>query len=96
MPAGVDASVERRWDVYDGDVLVLEVSNQPGILRSTAAPPPDPGWRPPRHPFLSATAQSAVHESKLRRILLASSSLDDFLERLDDEGFTVRPKTDAE
>ena len=88
-----DASTkDARWDVFDGDVLVLEVSSEPGPLMSTALPPPDPAWRPPVHPFLSASARSAAHESKLRGILDASKSLDEFLRRLREAGFRVVPK----
>jgi hypothetical protein len=43
------------------------------------------------HPFLSATALSAMHEHRLREILEASSGVEDFLSRLRSAGFRVEP-----
>lgn len=81
-------STEQHWNVYDGSTLVLEVSNVPGPIISTAAPPP--GLKPVTHPFLSATARSAQHEHRLREILVASKDLADFLSRLRAAGFEIR------
>ena len=82
-----NVSHERRWRVYDADELILEVSDIPGPLISTAAPPP--GGKPATYPFLSATAFSARHESRLREILERSSSLDGFLHDLRAAGFRI-------
>lgn len=80
----------RRFTVYaQGDKKVLEVSDQPGPLVSVSAPPPRPGQAPATHPFLSASAYDPFTEGALRTILLKSSSLDDFLKRLRDEGYRV-------
>jgi hypothetical protein len=75
------------WSVYDGDTLILTIRGEPGPITSTAMLPP--GVRPVTHPFLSAAAREAGHESQLRGILDASSSLDDFLARLRAAGFRV-------
>lgn len=77
-----------NWAVYDGATLILDISSTPGPIISTAAPPP--GVKPVTHPFLSATARSAIHEHRLRELLVASKDLPDFLERLRGAGFDVR------
>ena len=77
------------WKVYDRDELILDVSDKPGPIMSTAALPP--GVSPKKHPFLSATAHSASHESKLRDLLEASKSVPDFLKHLADAGYSVKP-----
>jgi hypothetical protein len=76
-----------RWRVYDGSLLILDVSDRPGPLTSTALTPP--GYKPVMHPFLSASAHSARHEDRLATILKSSTDLQDFLTRLRAEGFTV-------
>ena len=75
------------WQVYDRDDLILDLSDTPGPLMSTAALPP--GVAPKQHPFLTATAHSALHESKLRDLLDASKSVPDFLKHLADAGYSV-------
>lgn len=82
---------EHRWTVYDRSQLILEVSDAPGPITSTAAPPP--GLKPVMHPFLSAAARSAPHEHRLREILNASQDVEDFLSRLRAAGFEVRAAT---
>lgn len=83
---------EHYWNVYDGAELILELSDVPGPLISTAAPPP--GLRPMVvHPFLSATARSASHEHRLREIVDASKDVVDVLSRLRAAGYDVRPRT---
>jgi hypothetical protein len=81
---------ERRWRVYDGPTLILEVSDVPGAIVDTVAPPP-PGLKPTYHAFLSASAYSAPHGGRLNTLLKESSGLDDFLERLRAAGFRVEP-----
>jgi hypothetical protein len=77
----------RSWRVYDGDVEILEVTDQPGPLVSTAPLPPDA--TPAMHPFLSATALDAGHEDRLRELLERSHDVDEFVRRLEAEGFRV-------
>lgn len=79
----------KRWRVFDGEQLIMEVSDAPGPLISVAAPPP--GLRPIVHPFLSAASRSAHHEHRLKEILDASTSAADFLEKLRAAGFEVVP-----
>jgi hypothetical protein len=77
----------RHWRVYDGDVAILEIIDEPGILTSTAPPPPD-GYRA-THPFLTGHALSAAHEDRLRTLLLAANSTDEFVRALEQAGFRV-------
>ncbi len=80
----------RRFKVYKGDVLELEIVDRPGLLMSNSAPPPVPGSPPPPlHPFLSATAFVATDEGELRKLLDASSSLEEFLGKLRAKGLRV-------
>lgn len=85
----------RHYVVYaEDDEKVLEVSDQPGPLISVSAPPPPPGQTAPTHPFLSASAYDPFREGALRKILLESSSFDDFLSRLTQAGYKVVPARD--
>ena len=72
----------RHFQVFKGEVLVLEIADTPGPLISTAAPPPPPGAKLARHPFLSASAYVATEEDRLRRLLDASHSTDEYLDKL--------------
>ncbi len=81
--------VARRWRVFEGEQLVMEVSDVPGPLISTAAPPP--GLRPVMHPFLTAASRSAHHEHRLKAILDTATSTADFLDKLRAAGFVVQP-----
>ena len=76
-----------HWKVFDRDLAILEVSDEPGPVTSTALPPP--GARPVLHPFLSAHALDASHEDQLRRLLDGAHDLDGFLRALGDAGFRV-------
>jgi hypothetical protein len=78
-----------RYEVFSGDRLVLTVSDEPGVLVSALAPPPPPDRPLPRHPFLSAVAHAPQLEGELRRLLDASSSTAEFLERLRNAGYRV-------
>lgn len=79
---------ERRWTVYAGDLAVLSIRDQPGVLASTA---PLDGGEPVQHPFLSATALDAGHEDHLRQVLDGATDLDGFLRALALAGYTVQP-----
>jgi len=79
----------KRWRVFDGEQLIMEVSDVPGPLISVAAPPP--GLRPIVHPFLSAASRSAHHEHRLKEILDTATSAPDFLDKLRAAGFVVQP-----
>ena len=75
------------WKVFAGDDLVLEVSSQPGVIRSTAHLPP--GMAPRRSAFMSATSHDAEHEDAFHRILEASRSVEEFLAGLRADGLRV-------
>lgn len=89
MPSSQAGANVHAWKVYEGDELVLDVFDKPGTISSTASLPP--GVAPKQHSFLSANARSAAHESKLHALLEASTSLPDFLQRLEGAGFAVKP-----
>jgi len=82
---------ERHWQVYDGDTLILEVSDRPGPILSTAPLPP--GQAPMQCAFMSATSRDAFHENQLHQILEASKDLPSFLNGLVAAGFKVKPLT---
>ena len=74
--------------VHLDDTLVLEVTDRPGVLLSTAAPPPEGA---PDHPFVDARAFDPFTEGTLAGILGESSNYQDFLDRLTEAGFRVEP-----
>ncbi len=78
------------FTVYYGDDAVLSARNEPGAITSTAAP--TPGGVVVTHPFISGRAMDAFHEARLREILDASSSADDFVRRLAEAGYRVEPR----
>lgn len=78
------------YQVFDGDLLVLEVTDRPGPLLSTAPLPP--GVAPVQHPFLSAQALEAGHEHQLAEALQGATDTASFLQALRDQGLTVRPR----
>lgn len=76
-----------HWRVFDGDVAILELSDRPGPLISTAPLPP--GTPPIQHPFLSGTALDASHEDRLRQLLERSRDVAEFRAALTGAGFRV-------
>jgi hypothetical protein len=89
-PAPKKAAMPHHWNVYDKDTLILDVSDQPGPIVSTAMLPP--GEAPATNPYLSATSHDAFHENQLHGILQASHDLQSFLDGLRAAGFTVKPE----
>ena len=79
----------RRLSVSKAGRIVLDVLDEPGPLTSTALAPP--GFEPPQHPFVTASARDPEAEHELREILDASASTDDFIERLRAAGYEVAP-----
>jgi hypothetical protein len=87
---GSSAPTGKRFEVYRGDTLELDVTDTPGPLVSTSAPPPVPGAPSPKpHPFLSASAHVAADEGALRALLDQSHSTAEFLEKLRAAGYRV-------
>jgi hypothetical protein len=76
----------RSAQVFKNGTLVLDVEDRPGVLLSTAAPPPDGA---PEHPFVNARAHDPFSEGDLAAILGESSDYADFLGRLIAGGFEV-------
>ena len=81
------AHVTHSWRVYDGDLPILEVSDKPGPITSTAPLPP--GTPPATSSFLSAAALDAGHEDQLASLLQSSHSVNEFLDALKAAGFRV-------
>ena len=86
----------RSFDVYRDGRLALTVRDEPGTLRSTAPPPPDPGPPPPpgtrppnAHPFLDGQAHDAASESQLGGLLADAESFDGYLRALLDAGYDI-------
>jgi hypothetical protein len=77
----------RRWRVYDGDLVILEMADEPGLLSSTAPPPPT--GHVAMHPWLTASALDAAHEDQLKRLLDQSNSVAEFIRALEAAGFRV-------
>jgi hypothetical protein len=83
----------RTVGVYRGRRLVLTVEDRPGLLLSTASPPPDGA---PEHPFVNARALDPYSEGELGAALEAADSYDGFLANLIAGGFDVAARTDDE
>jgi hypothetical protein len=76
----------RRFTIYKSQHPVLTVSDEPGHLYSTAAPPPEGR---PAHPFVDAQAYDPYSENELSLILQSSTSFDDFIAQLIRAGYDV-------
>lgn len=85
--ATVTSQAPRSWRVYDGALEILDVTDRPGPLTSTAPLPP--GAAPVMHPFVTATALDAGHEDQLRAILERARDTDELLRLLERAGFRV-------
>ncbi len=76
-----------RFQIFDGAAHVLDVSSEPGVIRSKATLPPGDQ---PRSTFMSATSHDASHEDQFHRMLVASHSVDEFLALVRAAGLTVK------
>ena len=81
----------RSYDVFLGDLHVLELFEEPGPLMSCAAPPPD-GQLPPRHPFLRASSRHGRYEYALYQLAWGAPDFDAFCARLRSAGYRVVPR----
>ena len=88
MIEGIPAREERCFHVYDGEHLVLTVTDAPGALRSSAPPPPL-GVRAPTHPFLDAQAYDPATEDDLAAILARCDDFDAYLAELVEAGYDL-------
>jgi hypothetical protein len=89
-PNGPNVS-PRTAKVRDGDLVFLELVDEPGPLMDFNAPLPPPGTPRATHPFLSGSCGGGRIDlcSRARKLLEASKSYDDFLKKLRDAGYTV-------
>ena len=78
----------RRLDVLRDGLVVLELTDAPGPLVSTAPPPP--GGRVYTHPSLGGAARDASCEGELKRLLDGSADFDSYVATLVAAGFTIR------
>lgn len=79
------------YQLFHGDELVMDLTDEPGILVSTSAPPPIPGQGPVTHPFATASFYSASTEGELGAMLREAASTGAFLEAATAAGFRVEP-----
>ncbi|SIN93222.1 hypothetical protein [Agromyces cerinus] len=79
----------RRYQVFVGDQLALELRGESGILVSASAPPPLPGTAPVTHLFATAVFRMAENEGELGDLLREAADLDSFLEAVRDLGYRV-------
>ncbi len=85
----IEPSAPRRFRLWREGRLALELTEEPGILVSTSAPPPLPGQGPVIHPFATATAHVAEWEGELGIRLREASDLDAFLAAVALLGYSV-------
>ena len=85
----IEPSAPRRFRLWREGRLALELTEEPGILVSTSAPPPLPGQGPVIHPFATATAHVAEWEGELGIRLREASDLDAFLAAVAPLGYSV-------
>lgn len=84
-----DPATPRRFRLCRDGRLALELTDRPGPLVSTSAPPPLPGQAPPPHPFATATAFVAEWEGELGALLRESPDLDAFFAAVGALGYTI-------
>jgi hypothetical protein len=84
-----DADGPRTYQLWRDGRLALQVTDRPGILVSTSAPPPLPGQGPVTHPFATASAYVPEWEGELGAWLREATDLDAFLERAAAAGYAV-------
>ena len=84
-----EPSAPRRFRLWREGRLALELTDQPGVLVSTSAPPPLPGQGPVTHPFATATAHVAEWEGELGMLLREAPDLDAFLATVAPLGYLV-------
>ena len=85
----MSAEAPRQFRLTRDGRLALDVTETPGILVSTSAPPPLPGQGPTTHPFATATAYVAEWEGELGEMLRTAPDLDAFLAVASARGYTV-------
>lgn len=76
----------RSFGIYKSQHPVLTVTDEPGRLYSTAAPPPEGA---PEHPFVNARAYDPYSENELGWYLQKSAHFDDFITQLIGAGYNV-------
>ena len=79
----------RRYQVFAGDQLALDLRGESGILVSTSAPPPLPGTAPVTHLFATAAFRMAENEGELGELLREAADLDSFLDAACALGYRV-------
>ena len=85
----MSAEAPRHFRLTRDGRLALDVTETPGILVSTSAPPPLPGQAPATHAFATATAYVAEWEGELGEMLRSAPDLDAFLAVASARGYSV-------
>lgn len=87
--AAPSAPSGQRFTAKKGAV-VITLSDQPGPVVDTTAPPPPPGYPAPTNPYLSATCGGdALGCSEAGALLRAARSARELADSLRKNGFTV-------
>ena len=79
----------RHFNVYKSQHLVLIIEDQPGVLLSTAPPPPT---GPVQHRWLNAQALDPYSEHDLGAIVQGASDFDEMLGMLISGGFDIESR----
>ena len=77
---------ERRWEVRDGETLILELSDAAGSVSG-------PGGGSAPNPLLTARILDRGHEARLRLLLEGVTSVPEYRARLVSEGYRVKLTT---
>jgi hypothetical protein len=79
------------WEAR-GEGVVISITDGPGVLMDTSAPPPPPGSQPSMHPFLGAACGGdPLACSRAGNLLRESHSTAEFLDRLRAAGYEIAP-----
>lgn len=83
------ATTEQRFTAKKGPV-VITISDQPGPIVDSTAPPPPPGYPAPSNPYLSAScAGDALGCSEAGNLLRGARSARGFIDALRKSGFEI-------
>jgi hypothetical protein len=87
-----DLTIPRTWDALDAGEVIFHFTDRPGPIVDSNAPPPPPGVAPATNPFLSGWcgAGRVMACSRVGSLLRATSSADEFVQKLRANGFEVR------
>jgi hypothetical protein len=91
----VTATESKGWSVLKNGKVVEWIDDKPGPMISRAAPPP-PGTPLTTNPFMTATSKDIMSEGALQKLRAQSTSFQDYVKKLKNNGYEVRPATDED